>query len=66
MLEINRDKAIKILEQYDANWDYEDMTDEELVQMLVRVTGCSAEQQRQIQDCMELTCTQCWARRLSA
>lgn len=59
---MNRDKAIEILEAHDNTWDYEDMTDDELLETIARVTGCSAAKQQDVKDCNNITCTECWNR----
>ena len=62
---MDRDKAIEILEAHDNTWDYEDMTDDELLGAIVRATGCSASKQKTVKDCNKITCVECWRRTLS-
>ena len=62
---MDREKAIDILEASDNTWDYEDMEDEELLETIVRITGCSAEKQKSISDCNKITCVECWRRTLN-
>ncbi|MHC1747473.1 MAG: hypothetical protein AB9856_03675 [Cellulosilyticaceae bacterium] len=61
---MNRDKAINILEKHDNKWDYEDMEDEELLEAIVRATGCSATKQKTVKDCNKIACIECWRRTL--
>lgn len=64
-MQINRDKAITMLEQQDDTWCYEDMTDEELVLKAAQTIMCSKEN-RMSGKCRSATCIECWENVLSA